>query len=522
MALEQKLHLKLAQRLVMTPTLQQAIKLLQLSRLELEQTLGQELQTNPVLELAEEMPGSEDDGTGTSEAAETEPGNGEGDAAASFDEAGEGFDVGGAESGASDRGDEGSAQATAETAEVSVDAFGEVELDALFTNYLHDSPSVGSSWDDSDEAPLENSPMPTASLYDSLAAQLKLFDIEPTLRPICDFVMGNLDPDGYLRLSDEDIAAQLGVSMELVAASVTIVQRLDPVGIGARNLRECFLLQLERRDWENDADAAALARRIVDTGLDDLLHQRWDIVSHRFGVAHEEIRTVLEVVRRLDPRPGVALGPNDNSVIEPDVTASRVGDSWRITLNDEGLPRLRLSARYVRMLQSRALDSEASGYLRERMRAALWFLRSVEQRQNTIRRVADAIVRRQRDFLDHGLTHLRPLVLRDIADDIGMHESTVSRVVANKYISTPRGVFPLKYFFHSSISHAVDGDISSVVVKERIKELIAGEEPRKPLSDARVARQLNRLGIRIARRTVAKYREELGIPSSEHRRRTLR
>jgi RNA polymerase sigma-54 factor len=191
-------------------------------------------------------------------------------------------------------------------------------------------------------------------------------------------------------------------------------------------------------------------------------------------------------------------------------------------LVDDGLPRLRISARYLRMLQNRSLEAEAKGYLRERMRSALWFLRSVEQRQRTILKVAQAIVVRQEEFLELGIPHLRPLVLRNIADDIGMHESTVSRVVANKYMATPRGVFPLKFFFHSAISHAVDGDISSVVVKGRIKELIGQEDPERPLSDARVARQLNRLGIRIARRTVAKYREELGLPSSEQRRKALR
>jgi RNA polymerase sigma-54 factor len=209
-------------------------------------------------------------------------------------------------------------------------------------------------------------------------------------------------------------------------------------------------------------------------------------------------------------------------VIEPDVMVAKVDGQWLVSLNDDGLPRLRLSPRYLRMLKSRTVDRETSGYLRERVRAALWFLRSVDQRQNTIVKVSEAIVRRQQEFFDRGLTHLRPLVLRDIADDIGMHESTVSRVVSNKHMASPRGVFPLKFFFHSAISHAIDGDISSVVVKERIRELIASEESARPLSDARVARQLNRLGIRIARRTVAKYREELAIPSSEQRRKSLR
>jgi RNA polymerase sigma-54 factor len=519
MALEQKLHLRLAQRLVMTPTLQQAIKLLQLSRLELEQTLSQEVQVNPVLELVEETPAEEESAAAGSEPA-AEPGEGE-------EVAGAGEPPAPVEepdtAGRAASGEEAPAAGGEEAApETQADAFGEVELDALFTNYLHDSPAAASSWEDGEEAPLDNSPAPEASMYDALVAQLGLLDVPTELRAICDFVVGNLDPDGYLRVTDDEIAGQLGVTAEAVREAVAWVQKLEPAGIGARNLRECFLLQLDRVEWQSDGAPVALARRLVDESLDDLLHQKWDRIMQRYDVARDEIRGMLDVIHRLDPRPGVALGPGDNTVIEPDVVATKLGDSWRISLNDEGLPRLRLSSGYVRMLQSRGLDGETSGYLRERMRAALWFLRSVEQRQNTIVRVADAIVRRQREFLDHGLTHLRPLVLRDIADDIGMHESTISRVVANKFIATPRGVFPLKFFFHSAISHAVEGDISSVVVKERIKELIAGEEPRRPLSDARVARQLNRLGIRIARRTVAKYREELGIPSSEQRRRTFR
>jgi RNA polymerase sigma-54 factor len=312
------------------------------------------------------------------------------------------------------------------------------------------------------------------------------------------------------------------VSAEKFCEAVATVQRLEPAGIGARSLQECFLLQLERLPLESQAELVDLTRRVVAEAFDDLLHQRWDRLVQRFGVGRERIRNILEVLHRLDPRPGAQLGPNENVAVEPDVVVTRFDDGWRIALNDDGLPRLRISGRYLRMLQNRGLEGDARGYLRERMRSALWFLRSVEQRQSTIARVATAIVRRQEEFLEKGLPHLRPLVLRDIADDIGMHESTVSRVVANKYLATPRGVFPLKFFFHSAISHAVDGDISSVVVKERIRELIEQEDPSRPLSDARVARQLNRLGIRIARRTVAKYREDLGVPSSEQRRRALR
>jgi RNA polymerase sigma-54 factor len=490
MALEQKLHLKLAQRLVMTPTLQQAIKLLQLSRLELEQAIAQELQTNPLLEQVEEGAGEAEGAGAAGTAAET-------DGAAA-----------------------GSGEAQAETVRED-DPFADVDVDALFGNYLHDTARAAATWEDEEEAPLENSPNREASLFDALCAQLRLQTVEPELAAVAEFVIGNLDAAGYLRMSEEEIAAQLGVTPALAAEAVRAVQALEPAGIAARSLQECLALQLDRIG-EPAGEGLPLARRIVAQAFDELLHQRWERLEQLLGVGHDEVRAAVELIRHLSLRPGTQLGPVDNTSVEPDVIVVRTEEGWRVTLADDGLPRLRVSQHYLRMLRSRSADQATSGFLRERMRAALWFLRSVEQRHGTIIKVAEAIVKRQGEFLDNGLPHLRPLVLRDIADDIGMHESTVSRVVANKYMATPRGVFPLKFFFHSAISHAVDGDISSVAVKERIRQLVAEEDPLRPLSDARIARQLNRLGIRIARRTVAKYREELGMSSSEQRRRTLR
>ncbi|HPC83915.1 MAG TPA: RNA polymerase factor sigma-54 [Thermoanaerobaculaceae bacterium] len=505
MALEQRLSLKLAQKLVMTPTLQQAIKLLQLSRLELEQALAQEVQVNPLLELSEE--------------------------AAADDESQVGEEAAGVEMAPPDEGEspsrvetepDSSEPETPEEAPAAADSFGEVELESLFSNYLHDVPVVAATWDDDEEAPLDNASSSEQSMYEALCEQLRLADVRPELCRVCEFVIGNLEPDGYLRVPAEELAAQLEVSVELVQEAIAAVQRLDPPGIGARDLRECLLLQVDRQLAEGGDPFLARVREVIAEAFGDVLNQRWEAVKRRFGLGHDEVRALVGVLRRLSPHPGAALGPTGNSPVEPDVEVRRTEQGWQVTLVDDGLPRLQLSSRYARMLQGRSLDSESRAYLRERMRSALWFLRSVEQRQSTILKVAQAIVRRQAEFLEHGVSHLKPLVLRDIADDIGMHESTVSRVVANKYIATPRGVLPLKFFFHSAIASAVEGDLSSMAVKQRIKELIAGEDPAKPLSDARIARQLNRVGVRIARRTVAKYREELGIPSSEQRRRTLR
>ena len=506
MALEQKLHLKLAQKLVMTPTLQQAIKLLQLSRLELEQALTQEMQTNPLLEMTDEPPAEDESASPDETADDGTPGGGE----SGTEEQQAAADAPGAE------------ERSPEEASPPTDPFAEVDLDALFSNYLHDGPSVAPAWEEGEERSLENSPAPSLSMFENLSAQLHLVEVSLEVQRLCEFIIGNLDPDGYLRTGDEELARQLGVSVEEVREAIVIVQGLEPAGIAARSLQECFLLQLQRLPTDNGAGGIELAKRVVATGFDELLHQRWDRLVQRFVIAKERIRDILAVLHTLNPRPGGQLGPSENQAIEPDVLVTRDLTGWHVTLNDDGLPRLRISARYLRMLQNRGLEGDARGYLRERMRSALWFLRSVEQRQSTIARVAVAIVRRQEEFFEKGMPYLRPLVLRDIADDIDMHESTVSRVVANKYMATPRGVFPLKFFFHSAISHAVEGDISSVVVKDRIRELIGQEDPARPLSDARVARQLNRLGIRIARRTVAKYRDELGVPSSEQRRRALR
>lgn len=495
MPVNQKPSLKLSTKLLMTPALQQAIKLLQLTRLELEQVLRQELEANPILELAEEAEIEEQVETAGEEAG----GEAAGLAGASAPEHSNG-----------EGGEEGEIAPSAQ----------EVELSALFANDLHDIPPHSEPWVDEDEPdPLANLPNPEPSFFDALADQLRLLPVPRELFPLCEFLIGNLEPDGYLRTPLAELAAQVGAPREVMEQALQWVQKLDPPGIGARDLRECLLLQLARVPAPGPEER--LARAIVEEAFPLLLQQEWQAVAERFGVGLEEVRRALEVLRKLPAHPGSLLGASSNTAVEPDVIVKKVGGRWVVELVDDNLPEVHLSPRYLRLLQARGVDRETQAFVRERLRQAVWFLRAVEQRHNTILRVAEAIVRRQEAFFEHGLQYLRPMVLRDVADEIGMHESTVSRVVQGKFMATPRGVLPFKFFFHSALSHALAGDVSSVAVKEKIRELILGEDPAHPLADARIARLLNRQGIRIARRTVAKYREEMGIPSSEIRKRGL-
>jgi RNA polymerase sigma-54 factor len=274
----------------------------------------------------------------------------------------------------------------------------------------------------------------------------------------------------------------------------------------------------------NDGFETALldrVRLVVADHWDELLHQRWESIASALGCEVAELKPVLEVIHRLEPKPGRGYAQPRNQYIEPDVYVRKVDGEYTITLNDDGLPKLRVNSRYARMLEGRSLDRHVADYLREKMRNAVWLMKSIDQRQRTIYKVARSIVSFQRAFLDNGIEHLRPMVLRQVAEDIGMHESTISRVVSNKYMYTPRGLFPMKFFFHSGVDSARGENVSSLVVKERIRKLIEAEDPGKPLSDSKIMRMLQREGIRLARRTVAKYREEMFIPSSDKRKKVF-
>ncbi len=512
MALEQKLRLKLAQRLVMTPSLQQAIKLLQLSRLELEEAISQEILENPVLdaeETAEETSAQEaEQATSTEAPAEAS------DAPAG---AGEEWD------GVGDLAQPGSEDEPILPSDQ--EAYDDIDVEAFFSDYLGDSrpegPSMARSLDD-ENVPLENVLSASPGLYDHLVWQLHLMSCPPRLVDIAEYVIGNLDEDGYLRASDEEIRRASGASPDDVERALAVVRSLDPPGIAARTLQECLLAQVEVLCSTAGGDEANLlgrVRMVVGEHWDTFLHQRWELLAGVLDCEPQELRPILEVIHRLEPKPGRNYRSERNIYIEPDVYVRKTDGEYLIALNDDGLPRLRINSRYARMLEGASLDPQVTSYLKEKMRNALWLMKSIDQRQRTIYKVAHSIVGFQRGFLDYGIEHLKPMVLRQVAEDIGMHESTISRVVSNKYMYTPRGLFPMKFFFHSGVDSAKGDNVSSLVVKERIKKLVEAEDPARPLSDSKIMKMLQREGIRLARRTVAKYREELQIPSSDKRKR---
>jgi RNA polymerase sigma-54 factor len=502
MALEQKLRLKLAQRLVMTPSLQQAIKLLQLSRIELEETLSQEILENPILDV-EEQP---DDIEGIDSAA-AEP-------AQEAETAGETSAQGGAEE----------PQPSAE------EKYADIDVEAFFSDYLGDSHMEGPTIFRSEDSvvPLENVLSSSPGLYEHLEWQLHLLSCPSELVEVCEFIIGNLDEDGFLRATDEEILSSSGVSPEQLTAALEIVWSLDPPGIAARTLQECLLRQVDLliqsagdSEAEGDPEVLGRVRVVIAEHWDQLLHQRWDAIATALECEVVEIKPLLDVIQRLEPKPGRIYQQDRNVYIEPDVHVRKVDGDYAITLNDDGMPRLRVNSRYARMLDGSSLDPKVASYLREKMRSALWLMKSIDQRQRTIYKVASSIVSFQRDFLDHGIEHLKPMVLRQVAEDIGMHESTISRVVTNKYMYTPRGMFPMKFFFHSGVDSARGENVSSLVVKERIRKLVEAEDSSRPLSDSKIMKMLQREGVRLARRTVAKYREELRIPSSDKRKKVF-
>ena len=473
MAIQQKLHTKLVQKLILTPSLQQAIKLLPMSTLELADLLNQEVVENPMLEevQTEELQPA-DGATPEKNDPGAEPGANKGDAWEDSDYA------------------------------------------YFFGDYLDDGYRPKTPTEVKELPPIENTLSTTTSLADHLRWQLSLLAADDTLRAIGDAIIGNLDDDGYLVASVDEIAGMGGWQPEQVEKVLRQVQAFDPIGVAARDLQECLWLQLRHLGQEGTP-----AEKIVTEHLRLLQNHQVPEIARKLSLTIDELKQHIELIRHLDPKPGSRYNRSASPYVIPDVYVVKVEDQYVAVLNEEGLPQLRISPVYRRLLDKNGENSdETRAYVKDKFRSALWLIKSVEQRQKTIHKVATSIITFQRDFLDLGIEHLRPLVLRDVANDIGMHESTVSRVVTNKYMHTPQGVFELKYFFHSGISSSYGESVSSVTIKQRIKKIIEAEDARKPLSDSKIVSILQKEGLVLARRTIAKYREELKIPTSNQRK----
>ena len=494
MALETKLVQRLGQQLVMTPQLRQAIKILQVSRAELEQLVDQELEENPVLE-------EDQDGRAEQESVEEPP------------RTEERLESNGAES------DEEWPEPTAQretTNELEPESgLNTIDWNDYLTNYSNDwhaSSSTPADYDDEKRPSLESLLVRAQSLTEHLIWQLQMNALDEEEKAVTALLIGNMDKDGYLQLQVEEIAFQSGKDFEVVERALHRIHELDPPGVGARDLRECLLLQLRAQGLED-----ALAARVVRDHLGLLEGKRFDKIAKELESSVDEVVAAANQIASLEPKPGRNFGEGDVRYITPDVFVHKVGDEYVVTLNEEGLPRLRVSS-YYRQVLGGAGGTDAKKYIQDKMRAAAWLIKSIQQRQRTLFMVTTSIVKFQRDFLDRGIAHLKPLVLKDVALDIGMHESTVSRATANKYVHTSQGIFELKYFFTSSLNKTDGDEVSAESVKDRIRAIVTGEDARHPLSDQHIAEILAKESVDIARRTVAKYREIMGIlPSSKRR-----
>ena len=490
MALEIRQVQKLAQQLVMTPQLQQAIKLLQLSRIELQEMVTTELQENPALE---EVPAGETENA-EQPRAEAQPDNPQ------------------------------PAEEPVVNRELSaVDKIGTLDWQEYLdthSNSIHGSLTAEATAEDGEAPPSwENSLTKKTSLEDHLIWQLRLSKITEKEENIGLYIIGNLNENGYLALSLEEAARATETSPEEVEAVLKRIHFFDPVGVAARDLRECLLAQLESLGLSD-----SLAARIVADHLGHLESKRYEKLARELGVAIDEVADAAHVIASLEPKPSRGFEQEEVRTVLPDVFVEKVGDDYVIYLNDDGVPRLRVSSLYRRMVgQEGEAEEQARQYLQEKVRAATWLIKSIQQRQQTLFRVTQSIFKFQREFLDHGVGNLKPMVLRDVAEDIHMHESTVSRATANKYVYTPQGLYELKFFFQSGIRGGNGEEVASETVKEKIRGIIATEDPQRPYSDQHIAAVLSDNSIEIARRTVAKYREAMGIlPSSKRRQPFLR
>jgi RNA polymerase sigma-54 factor len=495
-------ELRLQQKLVMTQQLQLAIRLLHMSRMEMDQEIQKQLMENPCLEeeTGEEPIDSRNDDKNEG-MAPADSSSRDGDSAGTTQEFAAAAD--------------GESATSAEPAESQEREF---NWDKFIDNYDTFRDGAGGPRKSDDETPsFENFVATPTTLYDHLTWQIRMSGLGELEVSVAGEIVGNIGDSGYFRSDDDDdliamIAETHGVPNDFVEHVLIQVQKFDPLGVGARNLAECLLIQAQHYYPEDEK-----LRVVIRDHMGNLERKKVKPILRAMKIDMVELAALVDRLGNLEPKPGRGYGGEHNPYVVPDVYVHKIEDDYIVILNDEGLTRLKVSGHYKTGL--RGQDKNAKEFIKKRLGAAMWFIKSIEQRQQTIRKVSESIVAFQRDFLEQGPEYLKPLVLRDVAEDIGMHESTVSRVTSNKYMHTPQGILPLKYFFNSRIECDGLGDLASEAVKKKIARYIQGENQKKPLSDQAIADMLaNDEGVRIARRTVAKYREQMGLGSSSQRK----
>ncbi len=483
------LNVGLQQRLVMTPKLQLALQLLQKPTLELQQYLRQELLQNPLLEEVDEAEMElEEEEPVEAEERTSEPGDADGQEPAA-------------------------ASKSEEEEEASEDA---KKTTDEYDDYFETSFGSGDGFinEESREDFVERVPVAKQSFAEYLMSQLRLATEDERTRGIGEYLIGSLDDSGYLTCPLKEVADTFGIEEAEVERVLKIIQGFDPIGVGARDLKECLLIQLEAKGLSD-----SLAARIVRDHFEEFKQKKYLDLSKALKAPLKEIQDQAHVIGGLNPKPGLDILADEPKYVIPDLIVDRVGERYIVTLNDRNMPRLRISQAYRDGLQQNApLDEEAKEFLQGRLKNAKWLIQTIEQRRRTMIKVMEAIVEEQREFFEKGAASLRPLTLQQVASKITMHESTVSRVTTNKYVQTPRGVYELKYFFSSSLSTEDGDEVSAKSAKMKIKTIIGKEDAKRPLSDQKIADILKKDGLIIARRTVAKYREQLGILPARHRK----
>jgi RNA polymerase sigma-54 factor len=471
-----KLNLKVAQKQILTPGLVQMVSVLALNRLELKEMINTEMVANPVLEeLSEEATTTDNYSDENFLKNETEkvPEKPE---ANPFDE----FDVG-----------------------------------SFFNQYLDTGGDGGQSQEReiSERPSFEKFLSSPAGLSEHLNWQLSMTICSDAVREIADNIIGNLDENGYLTASNEELLQDGKYTQDDLEDALAVVQDFDPIGVGTRDLRECLLLQLKAFDPQN-----ALAHQVVSEHLKQVQSNQLKEIARALNRPLEVIKHTLEVIKKLDPRPGLRYNKTEPRLVEPDVYFRKVDGLWEVFLNEDDMPQLRLSPTYRRLLARDAADREVRNYVKERFTAAIQLLKNIEQRKHTILRVCQSIIARQGEFLDHGPDALKPMMIKEVAEEVGVHPSTVSRAVASKYAHTPQGVLELRSFFSESVNGPEGGGMSLLTLKRLVKKMIEEEDGAKPLTDEHIAQKLEDSGIHVTRRTVAKYREDMRIPSTHQRR----